>query len=107
MQHFGKVPEMGAQTIRIILLHSWAQAVPNELFPRLAGGIWWNEVGFSSLILVLSQICLPKSTLSTMLQEEYLDLQQIGQLQLEHSLEDNSANPSIDKLTTFLSQVSL
>jgi hypothetical protein len=91
----------------IIFLHSWVPLVPNELFPRIAGGIWWNEVGYSSLIVLLSHVCFPKSTLSNMLQVEYPDLQRLSQLDLEYSLEDNSTIPSIDKLNSFLSQVSI
>jgi hypothetical protein len=84
---------------------SWVPAVPNELFPRKAGEIWWNEAGFSGLIILLGQICFPKSTLSTMLKVEYPEFKQLDQLDSEYSLEDSSTNPSINKLTSFLSQV--
>jgi hypothetical protein len=66
----------------------------------------WNEVGFTSLVILLSQICSPKSTLSTMLQEEYPKFRQLSQLESEYALEDHSMNPNIDKLTSFISQVS-
>jgi hypothetical protein len=92
--------------MRIIFHHSWEPAVPNELFPRIAGRILWNEVGFSGLMILLSQICFPKSTLSTMLKDEYPDQQQLSDYRSEYSLEDTSANPSINELTSFLSQVS-
>jgi hypothetical protein len=98
--------ELGVKIIRIIFYHSWVPAVPNAQFSRIAGGIPWNEAGFSSLIILLSQICTPKNTLSTMLREEYPEENRLGWLDSEYVLEDNSVNPSIDKLRSFLSQVS-
>jgi hypothetical protein len=105
-QYLEKYLEMGVRIIIFIFLHSWTPAVPSEFFTRIAGGVWWNEVGFSSLVILLSQICFPKSTLSTMLREDYPEVEQLSQLDFEYAIEDNSANPSIDKLTSFFSQVS-
>jgi hypothetical protein len=106
VQYFETFLELGLKIIRIIFHHSWVPAVSNELFPRIAGGIQWNEVGFSSLMILLSQICFPKSTLSTMLKKEYPDQERLSEYLSEYSLEDTSTNPNIDELTSFLSQVS-
>jgi hypothetical protein len=107
VEYFEIFLELGVSITRIIFVHSWEPAVSNELFPRIAGGIWWNEVGYSSLIILLGHICFQKSTLSTMLQEGYPEEQLLAQFTLNYSLEDNSTHPSIDKLTSFLSQVRL
>jgi hypothetical protein len=85
---------------------SWAPAVPNELFPRLVDDVSWNEAGFSSLFILLSQICSAKFNLSTMLRVESLEDELLSGVELEYAVQDNSVNPSINELTAFFSQVS-
>jgi hypothetical protein len=87
---------------------SLADAIKNQVQTTGAGSLLWTEVDLSSLLILLSQICFPKSTLSNMLGFTFREEGQLGKLSAEHSLLDDANSPSIqEKIIPFLSEVSI